>query len=168
VLKQDFEPVTERTQAELLARVYLCSIVSGGEPRTFWYDFRDDGSDPFYFEHNMGALRQDGRPKPAYLAFATLTRVLEGMKFDGPVAAGAGNFAFRFRTRGADGREVLAVWNPGSDAEVELRLPAKQVRVINAIGEVVERRTGPVRGDSSARSLRLHLKAGAPVYVTSL
>ena len=31
-------------QAELIARTYLCSIVSGVEPRTFWYDFRNDGT----------------------------------------------------------------------------------------------------------------------------
>jgi hypothetical protein len=168
VLGQDFEPVTQRVQAELLARCYLCSIVSGVEPRTFWYDFRDDGSDPFYFEHNLGTLRQDGRPKPAYLAFATLTSVLGGLKFDGPVVAGEGTFAFRFRSSRPDGREALAVWNPSSDAEVEFTLPAKQIRVINAVGEVVECRVRPVRGDSSARVLRLHLKAGAPIYVMSL
>ena len=74
-LRQDFEPNSQRTQAELLARTYLCSIVSGVEPRTFWYDFRNDGDDPIYFEHNLGIMRRDGRGKPAYRAYAVLARV---------------------------------------------------------------------------------------------
>jgi GH35 family endo-1,4-beta-xylanase len=37
--------------AELLTRSYLCAIVSGVEPRTFWYDFRNDGDNPINFEH---------------------------------------------------------------------------------------------------------------------
>jgi hypothetical protein len=164
-LRQDFEPVTQRAQAELLARVYLCSIVSGVEPRTFWYDFRDDGSDPFYFEHTLGTLRQDGRPKPAYLAYATLTRVLEGMKFAGAVDASAGNFAFHFRSDHEGGGEVIAVWNPKTDATTELKLLGPRVQVINAMGELIERTTLPLAGDKKTRGLRLDLKAGAPVYV---
>jgi hypothetical protein len=79
-------------------RTYLCSIVSGVEPRTFWYDFRNDGDDPIYFEHNMGILTRELQPKPAYLAFGTLTRVLKGLRFAGPanVTASAETFAFRF------------------------------------------------------------------------
>jgi hypothetical protein len=166
VLRQDFEPVTQRVQAQLLARVYLCSLVSDIRPRTFWYDFRDDGSDPFYFEHNLGTLRQDGRPKPAYLAFATLTHLLEGTKFDGPVDAGAGILAFRFRSDQPENRELFVVWNPTSDGVAQLRLPAKQVHIINTIGEAIAHETIPAADDPSTRWLRLDLKAGAPVYVT--
>ena len=168
VFKQDFEPVTERVQAELLARVYLCALGSDIDPRTFWYDFRDDGADPFYFEHNLGTLRHDGRPKPAYLAFATLTALLEGKKFVGAVDVAEGVFAFRFRGDKPKDSEVLAVWNPKSDARVELKLPAKRVRIVNTIGEATESKTRPSPSDSSTRLLSLELKAGAPVYVIPL
>ncbi len=77
-LGQDFQPNTQRAQAELIARSYLCAIVSGVEPRTFWYDFRNDGDDPLYFEHNMGIIYRDFRPKPAYIAFATLAERAPG------------------------------------------------------------------------------------------
>ena len=43
------------------------------EPNISWYDFRNDGSDPFNFEHNMGIITRDFRPKPAYRAYATMT-----------------------------------------------------------------------------------------------
>jgi len=32
--------------------------------RTFWYDFRNDGDDPIYFEHQMGIIYSDFRPNP--------------------------------------------------------------------------------------------------------
>jgi hypothetical protein len=164
VLKQDFEPVTQRVQAELLARVYLCSIVSGVEPRTFWYDFRNDGDDPFYFEHNLGTLRHDGQPKPAYLAFATLTRVLDGLNFAGPVDAGPGNLAFRFLNTNKD-REVIALWNPVSAATAGLKLSRQHAKLLNAMGEETACNTQTLPGKDASRVLQIPLKPGAPVYL---
>jgi hypothetical protein len=165
VLRQDFEPVTQRAQAELIARTYLCSIVSGVEPRTFWYDFRNDGDDPFYFEHTLGTLRRDGRPKPAYLAYATLAAVLDGMKFDQPIEAGDGCFVHRFVSTRGDGRVVIAMWNPTSDATVDLKLPTERVQRVNAVGEASEMETQPASSNSPARLLSVPLKAGSPVYI---
>jgi hypothetical protein len=167
VLRQDFEPVTQRVQAELIARTYLCSIVSGVEPRTFWYNFRNDGDDPFYFEHTLGTLHHDGRPKPAYLAYATLASVLDAMRYDRPIEAGGDVFAHRFVSSRADGREVIAVWHPRSDATVELKLPAGNVRVINAVGENADHQTQAAPTAPAMRLLRLPLRAGAPAYVLS-
>ncbi len=79
-IKQSFIPMTLRGQAERIARCYLCSIVSGVDPRTFWYNFRNDGFDPIYFEHNMGIVTRDFKPKPAYFAYATLSKVLQDKK----------------------------------------------------------------------------------------
>ena len=165
VLGQDFQPNPQRVQAELIARSYLCSFVSGVEPRTFWYDFRNDGDDPFYFEHNMGIVHRDLRPKPAYQAYATLARVLKGMKLDGPVEAGAGNFAYRFVPAQGGAAEVIAVWNPKSDAAVELKVDTKRAVLINMIGEEREVKTRAAKGPGDSRVLRLKLNQGAPVYV---
>lgn len=163
VLGQDFQPFTQRTQAELIARVYLCSIVSGIEPRTFWYDFRNDGNDAFYFEHNMGILRQDGTPKPAYVAYATLARALEGLKFAEPVQVPQGTFGFRFSN--AEGnKQAVALWNPNATAEVRLPVPAGSVKLVNTVGEET---VPPLAEDSTDRSLTVHLQPGAVVYVCS-
>jgi hypothetical protein len=94
-----------------------------------------------------------------------LAAVLDGMKFDQPVEAGAGNFAHRFiSTRGA-GRVVIALWNPKSDATVDLKLPTQRVRLVNAMGEIREMETQPASGDSAMHLLTVSLKAGSPVYV---
>ena len=46
----------------------------------------------------MGIMTRDLQPKPAYIAFATLARVLKGMRFAGSVdkSAPPGTFAYRF------------------------------------------------------------------------
>ena len=111
-LGQDFPPNTQRVQAELIARSYLCAIVSGVEPRTFWYDFRNDGEDPMYFEYNMGIIYHDFRPKPAYIAFATLASVLQGKRLDQAVPAADGTLAYRFAPRGRAGRRPLPCGTP--------------------------------------------------------
>jgi hypothetical protein len=165
VIGQDFQPNTLRAQAELMARTYLCSIVSGVEPNTSWYDFRNDGEDPIYFEHCMGIMYRDFRPKPAYCAFATLTRVLEGKKLDGPVAAGEGTFAYRFASERAGGGTVIALWNPKNDASVSLEVKSPKVTLVNTIGETREPETTANPDRKDGRIVRVMLKKGAAVYV---
>jgi len=158
-VRQDFAPTTLRAQAELIARCYLCAIVSGVEPRTFWYDFRNDGDDPIYFEHQMGIVYNDFSPKPAYLAYATLTRVLRGKRLVGPVSAAQGVLAFSFKPTAPGSGETIAIWSPQADSLVELPIAAERVTRINGIGEQsgLQVRAGKVSVD---------LKKGAPVYLS--
>ena len=157
VLSQDFTPVTLRTQAELIARSYLCSIVSGVEPRTFWYDFRDDGYDPIYFEHCIGIMTRDFRPKPAYYAYSTLAKVLKGKPVWYPIETKSDTFAYGFKSEESGG-EVIALWN--SDREVKLSWPISVERVtcVNTVGEskVLIAQKGKIE---------LELKKGAPLYL---
>ncbi len=92
-LAMDFQVTTQRRQAELIARAYIDAIASNVAPNISWYDFRNDGDDPFNFEHNMGIITRDFRPKPAYRAYATMTRMLRGLQ------AGAGTGPRRRRGR---------------------------------------------------------------------
>jgi len=158
--RQDFAPNTLRAQAELIVRSYLCAIVSGVEPRTFWYDFRNDGDDPIYFEHQMGIVRKDFSPKPAYIAYGTLTRVLRGKELIGPVPAAPGVLAFRFRPKAGDPPDTVALWSPQADAKVELPTSAQQITRINAMGEESELKV-------EAGRMTVELKKGAPVYLIS-
>jgi hypothetical protein len=151
-LTQDFASFTERQQAELLARAYLCMLSAGIHTNISWYDFRNDGDDPLYFENEMGMLYRDFRPKPAYWAYATMTRLLEGRHAAGKVDAGDGVFAYRFVGKG----EVIAVWSPEGDRTVTLPVTGKRVTMVNTIGESHECRGGKVK---------VELRGGAPVYL---
>jgi hypothetical protein len=164
-LGQDFPPNTQRAQAEFIARSYLCAIVSGVEPRTFWYDFRNDGDDPLYFEHNMGIVCRDFQPKPAYIAFATLAGVLQGKRLDRAVPAADGTLAYRFVSAQPGAEKAIALWNPSRDATASLDIHAARVTLVNAIGERRELETavGPLPGKSPAIQVRLN--RGSPLYL---
>ncbi|HWI56832.1 MAG TPA: beta-galactosidase, partial [Bacillota bacterium] len=157
-LQQDFAPTTQRAQAQLIARSYLCAIVSGVEPRTFWYDFRNDGEDPIYFEHQMGIVYSDFRPKPALISYATLARVLKGKTLDQPLPVGQGIFAYNFKPSPGCPGNVIALWHPTADARAELPVKARRLTRVNAVGERTELQAvdGKVSGD---------LKQGAPVFL---
>jgi len=158
VLRQDFEANTQRAQAELIARTYLSTILSGVEPRTFWYDFRNDGDDPVYFEHNMGIVQRDGRPKPAYLAFATMARLLNDKRFVRARNDWPGVYACEFAAATSTGDQVLALWKPGADGEIDISLPSGNGVCINTIGE--KRRLS-----ASAGKCKLPLRRDSPVYL---
>jgi hypothetical protein len=165
-LRQDFAPTTLRAQAEFIVRCYLLSIVSGIEPRTFWYNFRNDGEDPCYFEHHMGIVDRELRPKPAYRTYAVLTRVLAGLKPGRQLELGEGTMAWTFVTSdqqtepGAttDRKGVTVLWNPQKDIEVSVPVRSTRVRRLNAVGE---------SGTLSARDGRVSvpLRRGAVVYL---
>jgi hypothetical protein len=156
--RQDFAPNTLRAQAELIARSYLCAIVSGVEPRTFWYNFRNDGADPIYFEHQMGILYNDFSPKPAYVAYSTLTRVLQGKAMAGPVPVPEGVLGFKFKDKGGTAGETIVLWSPQTDAPAEVPVTGGNASRINGIGEKSQLtiRDGKVKVD---------LRKGAAVYI---
>ena len=151
-LTQDFAPSTERQQAQLLARAYLCMLASGIHTNISWYDFRNDGEDPLYFENEMGMLHRDFSPKPAYWAYATMTRLLEGRQLAAQVDAGEGVFAYRFEGQGT----VIALWSPEGDRTVNLPVEGKRVTIVNTIGESRE---------CPAGNVKVELRGGAPVYL---
>lgn len=63
-LRQDFVPTTLRSQAELIARVYLGALVSGVEPNTSWYDFRTMVKTRSISNIRWGSCTAISRPSP--------------------------------------------------------------------------------------------------------
>ncbi|MDD5729058.1 MAG: beta-galactosidase, partial [Victivallales bacterium] len=112
-MAMDFQVTTQRRQAELIVRTYIDAIVSKVTPNISWYDFRNDGDDAFNFEHNMGIVTHDFQPKPAYRAYATMTRLLRGLKLEKELDLGEGIVAFRFVAPGKV--PVIALWSISGD-----------------------------------------------------
>jgi len=130
---QDFSVTSQRDQARLLARAYIDAIASGVAPNISWYDFRNDGDDPFNFEHNMGVVARDFQPKPACRAYATMTRLLGRRKPLGPMALGDGIVAFRF-AEAAEKNVVVALWGIDADREAEVPCPAATATLTDLMG----------------------------------
>ncbi len=158
VLEQDFAPNSQRAQANYLARTYLGTIASGVQPKTFWYNFSNDGDDPFYFEHNMGIMQRDGRPKPAYAVYAAMTSVLKGQRFVRQRDDLGNVFAAEFESKDGKTPGVLALWSAEKDATVAVPATGEKAVLVNAIGEQrpLQIKEGRVEID---------LKTGAPVYL---
>lgn len=151
---QLFSGVGERQQASIIVRVYLAAIASGAVANTSWYDFRNDGVDPLYNEENFGIIRNDFRLKPAYRAFATLGRLLEGLRHRESVRIDSGIDAHRF---GSDHSAVIAICSPDAD-----RLLAVEHR---GLARVLDMMGSPLDVDTTSGSLVIPLEAGFPVYL---
>jgi len=156
---QDFQVTTQRRQATLLARAYVDAIASGVSPNISWYDFRNDGDDPFNFEHNMGIVTRDFTPKPAYRALATLTQTLAGKKFGRALDLGAGVVAYRFDdARG--GGETLVLWTTDKDRPVAVTLKAGQpATAVDLMGN-----RESLKADKDGR-LSVPLRQETPIFV---
>lgn len=143
--------VSERAQAQLLARCYLAAAASGACQNVSWYNFRNDGDDPYYNEHNFGVLYSDLRPKPAYRALATVCRTLSEGK---PVL----RTEFGDNIHAIQMGEALALWTTGPNTEVELRRTAANVRALNLMGEPLSLPKRPGR-------FTITLQKASPVFI---
>lgn len=140
----------EREQAKLLARCYLASVVSGACQNVSWYNFRNDGKDPFYNEHNFGVLRSDLSPKPAYRALMTVCRTLsEGRR----QPLDLGNDVLGLRVG-----EKIALWSPTSTRRIQLRMGKGSPRLLNLMGE-------DITPSASENTWTVTLDEGSPVFV---
>ena len=108
---------SEAKQAAMIVRTYVLGIASGVVQKTFWYNFRNDGLDANYNEHNFGIIRRDHSPKPACIAFRTMTQALEGKKLIRPLAEGKDVYAYLFE--GKSGRTIVA-WCASGTAKLSL------------------------------------------------
>ncbi len=123
---------SESKQAAMIARTYMQAIASGVVQKVFWYNFRNDGLDMSYNEHNFGTIRQDHSLKPAAIAYRTMTQHLEGKSFVKALDAGTGVYAYLFEGNGA---RTLAAWCASGTAR--LTLSGKAGSVTGLMGESV-------------------------------
>jgi hypothetical protein len=67
------------TQAAFIVRQQLANLYHG-VPLSIWYDWKNDGLDPAYNEHNFGTVQNNLELKPAYVAIQTMTAQLGGYR----------------------------------------------------------------------------------------
>lgn len=72
--------VSEPLQAEYLVKSYMISAAVGIK-RSAVYDFRDDGTDLSYTEHNFGIVHDDFTAKPALIAMRQMNEATAGSQF---------------------------------------------------------------------------------------
>jgi hypothetical protein len=118
-------PITPEEQSHYLARQFLVNLIAS-VPLSIWYDWKNDGPDPRETEQNFGTVTHDLRPKPAYVAAATLTHALDGFTFARRLPAELDDdYLLLFRQ---DGCEKVVAWTAGTPHSI--RLPVAPDRVL--------------------------------------
>ena len=148
--------VSELEQAKLLARTYLCAVASQAAPNVSWYDFREDGEEPFYNEHHFGAVRHNLAVKPAFLALATVCRTLGSVRASRSLETPEGFLAYAFES--SDRPDTTVLWSPRKGGTLVL----KGVQLGQTRLSLVGRQTNlSVHGDKAL----VTIPPGAPVYL---
>jgi hypothetical protein len=127
--------VTPRQQAEYLVRLYT-NYLAAGIGKVFWYKFHEDApaGDNLY-----SLVHGDFSPKPAYLAYATMTDRLAGALFARTVSLGAQVHADLFAT----GDNTTAVlWSSGNPAGLAFTLAATSATVYDLMDNPIIRQAG--------------------------
>jgi hypothetical protein len=127
--------VSLATQAAFVARQQLANLYQG-VPLSIWYDWKNDGTDPEYNEHNFGTVTHDLQPKPAYHAVRTLTNQLSGYRVARRLATGD-SAAWVLLFVDAAGNQKLAAWTTREPAPIRLGLglSAGAVSGIDGLGQ---------------------------------
>ncbi|MBN2447128.1 MAG: beta-galactosidase, partial [Phycisphaerae bacterium] len=149
--------LSEREQAGYVARTYIAALASGAVRSVSWYDFREDGADPFYNEHHFGLVRGDLTPKAGYRALATVGSLLGSTRIESELELGDGLTGFVF----ADGsRRIAIVWSDEATQVVRLKFGADDVALLDFAGMPV-----PCLRERDATMLRL--ERGLPIFIVT-
>jgi hypothetical protein len=115
------------TQAAYLPRQQLANLVAG-VPLSIWYDWKNDGSDTNYNEHNFGTVTTKLQPKPSYLAAQTLARELAGYRVARRLETDDPDDWILLCLK-ADGAQKLAAWTLSKPHATTLTLADKPIRL---------------------------------------
>ena len=117
--------ITPERQANMLVRAYI-EAMSAGVETIFWYWFGNDGPDPEYNEHHFGIRFKDGSPKPAYVAYETMSRNLAGASYSRSLFT---EEKARIRVFTRDKAEVAAMWATDGVHNITLYVGEEEVTV---------------------------------------
>ena len=125
----------EKRQAENFVRMCLVNLYQE-VPVTIWYDWRDDGSDPNFNEHNFGITRLNLEPKMSYIAAKTLNNTLNGYSIKKRLDVGNENdFALLLEK---NGEQALAFWTIDQPHEIEFQLGPGKAKLVKMLGNWID------------------------------
>jgi hypothetical protein len=154
---QFYPAYTELQQAQFLVRMMVGQL-SRGVKRIFYYDFRNDGVDPYNPECNFGLVTYDLSPKPAVVAYANLIYHLKNCRWLGRYTIGGGGYAYAYIPEHSS-KPALIAWMKESAKTEPVPVPSdvKELTITDIFGN-------SVIGRVENHLLQLNL-SGTPVYV---
>jgi hypothetical protein len=143
--------VSLETQAAFLVRQQLANLLNG-IPLSIWYDWKNDGQDTAYNEHNFGTVVHDLKPKPAYEALQVMTKQLAGYRL-AHLLPNLDAQDFVVLCVNADGDKNLAAWTLGADHSQFINIGESSpegISIVDGKGKAL-----PVNWEAGQLSLRL-------------
>lgn len=126
--------VSLQEQAAYLVRSAMISLSHGIE-KFFWYELADHHIDPHDKEANFGILYTDLTPKPAYVAYAVLIRMLDNVKFERQVPLNSST-AYGYVFSGKN-KHVLVLWSVKEKENVDIDVGSSGVDIVNIMGNKI-------------------------------
>ena len=150
--------ITEKEQAEMLARSYGVSMALGVECFC-WYEFRSPENDPYYSEDHFGIVHSDFSPKPAYLAYRTFTAARPAGSVQDASAWREGRSGLQYpQWRRPDGVQAGMVWMAEAERAVgRLEFDRAGAEFSDLFGKPVE----PLSREGNVCRLSV---GGSPIY----
>jgi hypothetical protein len=125
--------ITEQAMGKYVPRLFLENF-NAGLARTYTYELIDQGTDLSDMQQNFGLLRNDGSPKPAFIALRNTLTLLNDVGSGPPIAlrytlVGDTTTVHHSLLSKSDGRFYLALWRevPSYDpaTKSDLAVPAR-------------------------------------------
>ena len=104
---------TPAETAQFLARTYLLARTLPDVRGVWWYDLRDDGTDPHEREDHFGVTTRDFTPKPAYGVLGGICRLFRETRFVGEVRTVHDPDVHILRFDRRTGGTCFALWRSG-------------------------------------------------------
>ncbi|QGQ94681.1 hypothetical protein EHS13_07160 [Paenibacillus psychroresistens] len=133
----DSRMIEENVQANY-AVISNVEALAAGVQKLIWYDFMNDGTDPHNVEHNFGIIRNVNdpmgkyAPKPAYVAYGTMTRQIADKPFlkKETIIDGINSYLF-----GSNSKATRVMWNE-SDKPKQVKIKTElPLTVTDIMGE---------------------------------
>lgn len=150
--------VSLETQAAYLVRQQIINLYCGVQ-LSIWYDWKNDGTDPTYNEHNFGTVTHDLKPKPAYIAVKNFTKQFNGFKVLRRLPYET-NDAYIFLLTDSKQNQKLVCWSVGKPAQISINIGLTQSDI-----EAIGWDGTPVAYEIKNGTLSINLSQ-LPVYVT--
>ena len=98
--------LSRREHAAYLVKCHLVALHLGVQ-KLFWYTYQDGGDNPEYAEDHFGMIDFWGYPKASYVAYGTMSRLLDGKPLRDTRVLNGGVQVYRFA---GDREDCLVVW----------------------------------------------------------
>lgn len=128
--------VPEILKAKRLVRSYIYGI-SMGISKMFWYELKHGGQNQYEPEHHFGLVNTDFSPRPSYLAYQILVRMMPSGSSHPVLSYDSNTRVYKASWKRPDRKVVDAYWKTQGRGEVSIK-KKRSTRVYDHFGNRIQ------------------------------